>query len=67
MFVERYALTLVAAGNVVLLVSVAIILGPALVGHFGRDCVYIPVACFCRPHRWLGLSIAGLGGAASSF
>jgi MFS family permease len=21
----------------------------------------------CRPHRWLGLSIAGLGGAASSF
>ena len=24
-------------------------------------------ACFCRPHRWLGLSIAGLGGSASSF
>ena len=34
MFVERYALTLVAAGNVVLLVSAAIILGPAIVGHF---------------------------------
>ena len=34
MFVERYALTLVAAGNVALLVSVAIILGPAIVGHF---------------------------------
>jgi MFS family permease len=34
MFVERYALTLVAAGNVALLVSVAIILGPAVVGHF---------------------------------
>jgi MFS family permease len=34
MVVERYALTLVAAGNVALLVSVAIILGPAIVGHF---------------------------------
>ena len=34
MFVERYALTLVAASNVALLVSVAIILGPAIAGHF---------------------------------
>jgi hypothetical protein len=34
MFVERHALTLLAAGNVALLVSVAMILGPAVAGHF---------------------------------
>ena len=34
MFVERHALTLLAAGNVALLVSIAMILGPAVAGHF---------------------------------
>lgn len=33
MFVERHALTLLAAGNVALLVSVAMIVGPAVAGH----------------------------------
>ncbi len=34
MFVERYGLTLIAAGNIALLVSVAMIVGPAVAGHF---------------------------------
>ena len=34
MFVERYGLSLLSAGNVALLVSIAMILGPAVAGHF---------------------------------
>ncbi|HEY7228867.1 MAG TPA: MFS transporter [Pseudolabrys sp.] len=34
MFVERYTMTLLAAGNVALLFSISMILGPALAGHF---------------------------------
>ena len=34
MFVERYGLSLLSAGNVALLLSVSMILGPAVLGHF---------------------------------
>jgi MFS family permease len=34
MFVERYGLSLLSAGNVALLFSISMILGPAVVGHF---------------------------------
>jgi MFS family permease len=34
MFVERYGLSLLSAGNVALLFSISMILGPAVMGHF---------------------------------
>jgi len=34
MFVERYGLSLLSAGNVALLFSISMILGPAIMGHF---------------------------------
>src|SRR6186997_2743473 len=34
MFVERYGLSLLSAGNVALLFSIAMIIGPAVIGHF---------------------------------
>jgi MFS family permease len=34
MFVERYGLSLLSAGNVALLLSISMILGPAIMGHF---------------------------------
>ncbi len=34
MFVERYGLSLLSAGNVALLVSISMIIGPAVIGHF---------------------------------
>jgi MFS family permease len=37
MFVERYGLSLLSAGNVALLFSISMILGPAVMGHFDPD------------------------------
>src|SRR5262245_50027819 len=62
MFVERYALTLVAAGNVALLVSIAIILGPPIVGHFDPGDKTRPSAITMMA----GLMAASIGGLAMS-
>ena len=62
MFVERYGLSLLSAGNVALLFSIAMILGPAVAGHFDPGDKARPVII-----TTIALAIAATIGALAIF
>ena len=62
MFVERYGLSLLSAGNVALLFSISMILGPAVAGHFDPGDKARPVII-----TTIALAIAATIGALAIF